>query len=366
MATETHTLRIWLDRQIRASIGLCTMIRDDIIALNQLSDVDLQVMFAEFPKFAKMYADCDDMQVIIEYNAGKFMRSKSTVVLKAFMPADAFIAIMARLEVQLPPDQKEFLERRYQQTSEKRATQLRKLERSIPLEGNFGTWRISAPPAILGPGQAFLKCECSSEEVPVSTAVRSLDNAVRAMFARAGCSDIGFRVWHDVDPQTNRYRALVELAAEHAEDILMAHQWEGEFHASATARADEDESQDRKYWPDQEQEGFSNLLVGSFHEYAQRVSPQCVIVDDDPLQARARWRQPKQAAAPPAGPVLQGVVDKWNAEKGFGFVKQVGQRIGVFCHISQVSGGSMAVGVRVSFQIGQGPKGPQAVRVCVM
>jgi CspA family cold shock protein len=55
---------------------------------------------------------------------------------------------------------------------------------------------------------------------------------------------------------------------------------------------------------------------------------------------------------------------KWfNGEKGFGFIEQDGDGPDVFVHYSEIQGSgfkSLDEGQRVEFDIGQGPKGPQA------
>ncbi len=59
-----------------------------------------------------------------------------------------------------------------------------------------------------------------------------------------------------------------------------------------------------------------------------------------------------------------GVVKWFNAEKGFGFIAQDGGGADVFLHKNAVSsGGTPTEGQKVSFDVTQGKKGPQAENV---
>ena len=63
--------------------------------------------------------------------------------------------------------------------------------------------------------------------------------------------------------------------------------------------------------------------------------------------------------------VAQGTVKFFNAEKGFGFISRE-QGDDVFVHFSNIQGDgykSLDEGQRVSFDIEQGQKGPQATKV---
>ncbi|MFF0546009.1 cold-shock protein [Nocardia thailandica] len=62
----------------------------------------------------------------------------------------------------------------------------------------------------------------------------------------------------------------------------------------------------------------------------------------------------------------QGSVKWFNGEKGFGFIAQDAGGPDLFVHYSEISGSgfkSLDEGQRVEFEIGQGPKGPQAQSV---
>lgn len=62
---------------------------------------------------------------------------------------------------------------------------------------------------------------------------------------------------------------------------------------------------------------------------------------------------------------MQGTVKWFNAEKGFGFIEREGGE-DVFVHFSAIQAGgfkSLEEGQRVSFDVEQGPKGPQATNV---
>ncbi|GAA4629365.1 MULTISPECIES: cold-shock protein [Cellulomonas] len=64
--------------------------------------------------------------------------------------------------------------------------------------------------------------------------------------------------------------------------------------------------------------------------------------------------------------MAQGSVKWFNAEKGFGFIAQDGGGPDVFVHYSAIDAQgyrSLDEGQRVEFEVGQGPKGPQAEQV---
>ncbi|MCD2104348.1 cold-shock protein [Rhodococcus erythropolis] len=64
--------------------------------------------------------------------------------------------------------------------------------------------------------------------------------------------------------------------------------------------------------------------------------------------------------------MAEGIVDWFNAEKGFGFISPDGGSGNVFVDYSQFSGAgfkSLDDGQRVEFEIGDGVKSPQATNV---
>ncbi len=58
----------------------------------------------------------------------------------------------------------------------------------------------------------------------------------------------------------------------------------------------------------------------------------------------------------------EGIVKWFNTQKGYGFIQQDDDR-DLFVHHSEVRGGYLAEGERVTFDIGEGRKGPCAVNV---
>jgi CspA family cold shock protein len=64
--------------------------------------------------------------------------------------------------------------------------------------------------------------------------------------------------------------------------------------------------------------------------------------------------------------MAQGMVKWFNAEKGFGFIAQDGGGPDVFVHYSAINSTGyreLVEGERVTFEVEQGQKGPQAANV---
>ncbi|MBI9069818.1 MAG: cold shock domain-containing protein [Salinivirgaceae bacterium] len=59
----------------------------------------------------------------------------------------------------------------------------------------------------------------------------------------------------------------------------------------------------------------------------------------------------------------KGVVEFFNDAKGFGFIKDTETKEKYFVHINSVAGGELKENNMVTFEIEQGPKGMNAVRV---
>ena len=58
-----------------------------------------------------------------------------------------------------------------------------------------------------------------------------------------------------------------------------------------------------------------------------------------------------------------GVVKFFNDGKGFGFITPDGGGNDLFVHSSEVDGGSLSENDKVEFEVGEGKKGPCAVKV---
>jgi CspA family cold shock protein len=67
--------------------------------------------------------------------------------------------------------------------------------------------------------------------------------------------------------------------------------------------------------------------------------------------------------------MAQGTVKWFNAEKGFGFITPDDGGSDVFVHFSEIQGSgyrTLEENQKVSFEVGQGTKGPQATGVSVV
>lgn len=60
--------------------------------------------------------------------------------------------------------------------------------------------------------------------------------------------------------------------------------------------------------------------------------------------------------------MAEGTVKWFDGQKGFGFIQQENGK-DLFVHFSEVEGGELHDGQRVEYEIGEGRKGPCAVRV---
>ncbi|ABG97452.1 cold-shock protein [Rhodococcus sp. ACS1] len=67
--------------------------------------------------------------------------------------------------------------------------------------------------------------------------------------------------------------------------------------------------------------------------------------------------------------MAEGIVKWFNSEKGFGFIAPEDGSADVFVHYSEIQSGgfrTLEENQRVSFEIGQGNKGPQATGVTLI
>jgi len=68
--------------------------------------------------------------------------------------------------------------------------------------------------------------------------------------------------------------------------------------------------------------------------------------------------------------LVSGSVKWFNEEKGYGFIQQENGGADVFVHFSAINSGdrrrSLVEGQKVTFEIGEGQKGPQAENVTVI
>lgn len=70
-----------------------------------------------------------------------------------------------------------------------------------------------------------------------------------------------------------------------------------------------------------------------------------------------------------SGQLVSGTVKWFNDDKGFGFIEQEGGGPDVFVHFSSINDTgrkSLAEGQKVTFEITQGQKGPQAANVTIV
>jgi cold shock CspA family protein len=74
---------------------------------------------------------------------------------------------------------------------------------------------------------------------------------------------------------------------------------------------------------------------------------------------------PKRVALTEAETLRTGRVTYFNSSKGYGFIKDQQSQESIFVHINSVSG-DIKEGDKATFQVENGPKGPNAVKVNVI
>ncbi|MEM9158616.1 MAG: cold shock domain-containing protein [Verrucomicrobiota bacterium] len=61
--------------------------------------------------------------------------------------------------------------------------------------------------------------------------------------------------------------------------------------------------------------------------------------------------------------MAKGTIKWFDHEKGYGFIQQDESRDDLFVHHSQTDGSNLMDGDVVEYEVGEGPKGPCAVKV---
>ncbi|MEN8117643.1 MAG: cold shock domain-containing protein [Bacteroidota bacterium] len=61
--------------------------------------------------------------------------------------------------------------------------------------------------------------------------------------------------------------------------------------------------------------------------------------------------------------VKKGIVSFFNEQKGYGFIRNLENNQNIFVHINNVEGEEIKEGNRVTFEVGQGERGPAAMNV---
>lgn len=112
---------------------------------------------------------------------------------------------------------------------------------------------------------------------------------------------------------------------------------------------------------------FSLLYIDDLVNSIIRLLKENFILDFRPPQ---RWGVFKQKGITMAA-LVNGTVKWFNSEKGFGFIEQENGGKDVFVHFRQINSTgygrvSLDEGQKVSFEIGQGEKGPQAENVTAL
>lgn len=115
--------------------------------------------------------------------------------------------------------------------------------------------------------------------------------------------------------------------------------------------------------------GYQALGEGDRVEFTVGMGPKgpaadsVTVLETNPNPRPQRARGFQEDVDPTSLPQANGVVDRFDDLKGFGFIKQENGGPDVFFHQSALNGARVYQGDHVSFRLGEGPKGPRAEQI---
>ena len=115
--------------------------------------------------------------------------------------------------------------------------------------------------------------------------------------------------------------------------------------------------------------GYQALGEGDRVEFTVGMGPKgpaadsVTVLETNPNPRPQRARGFQADVDPTTLPQANGVVDRFDDLKGFGFIKQENGGPDVFFHQSALNGARVYQGDHVSFRLGEGPKGPRAEQI---